>query len=363
MAGDFDRVNRRMHNKAFIADNQRAIVGGRNIADEYFEASGVSNYTDLDVGLAGPVVAQVSAVFDAFWNAPTAYPILAVTGQGGATGDLDGLRQALTQFVASQHESPYVQRARTRSEEILLGANDVRYYAGIAHLVFDDPAKVTRDRSSKEGRLLPQFSTLGVPLDHELTIVSPYFVPGDEGVALLAAMVDRGVRVTVLTNSLAASDVTIVHAAYKRYRESLVSHGVRLYELRPDAFEVVAGPGGRQVNGEKAALHAKVFYFDRQAVFIGSLNLDPRSIQLNTEMGVVCRNAEMTEALLGNLESHLDRIAWRVEQDTDDAGRARLVWVETGDAGVRKHIQEPGNSGWRKFKVWFLGLLPVESQL
>jgi putative cardiolipin synthase len=195
-------------------------------------------------------------------------------------------------------------------------------------------------------------------------IVSPYFVPGDAGVAWLSGLVTQGVQVTVLTNSLAASDVSAVHAGYKRYRKALVAAGVRLYELRPDA-----APGGLRkaakgsLSGSRASLHAKTFIFDRRAVFIGSLNLDPRSVGLNTEIGVVCQSVPMAEAMHDAIERHIDQNAWRLALDPDAHGTAQLVWVETGPDGVRRLGEEPQVSAWRKFSVWFLGLLPIESQL
>ncbi|MBA2960924.1 MULTISPECIES: phospholipase D family protein [Ramlibacter] len=362
MLADFDRINRRMHNKAFIADNQRAVIGGRNVADEYFEASSDANFGDLDVGLAGPVVPQISAAFDAFWNSPMAYPIAALSSHRPVAGDLDGLREMLAGFIASESQSPYVQRSRARWNDFQLGGPQPTY-AGLAQFVYDDPEKVSRDRSSAEGRLLPQFATLGLPLDRELTIISPYFIPGQAGVDWLTALVRRGVRVTVLTNSLVASDVPAVHAGYARYREALLEGGVRLYEFRPEAFNAAREQERRKLGGSTASLHTKAIFFDRQAAFIGSLNLDPRSVQLNTEMGAVCHSAEMTKLLLERLEANLDLIAWRVERQGDEQGRRHLVWHETGATGARTYTQEPEASGWLRFKVWLLGILPVESQL
>lgn len=359
----FGRLNRRMHNKAFIADNQRAIVGGRNIGDEYFEAHGDSNFGDLDVATAGPVVGEVSKAFDLYWNSPAVYPIAALTGKRHEVGSLDVVRAELEAFVASQRDTPYVTAARARADAVLEGRSDDVFW-GPAHVVYDDPSKITRNRTERAGTLVPQFGALGVSLAKELTIVSPYFVPGEQGVAWLAGLVRRGLRVTVLTNSLASTDVAAVHAGYKRYRESLLEAGVRLYEMKPEAFDLArSSDKARAKLASRASLHAKTFFFDRQATFIGSLNLDPRSIQINTEMGIVCESAEMTRALLGRLEPLIDRIAWRVEREADGLGGARLVWVETRDQDVLRHASEPEVSGWQQFKVWLLGLLPIDSQL
>jgi putative cardiolipin synthase len=358
---DFGRVNRRMHNKAFIADNQRVILGGRNIGDEYFGAHTETDFGDLDVVAAGPVVAEVSAAFDRYWNSPVVYPISALAGRQGEASDLETLRRKLGEFIESQRDTPYVQTLQTEAATALATAPQL--YWGKAHLLVDDPAKVTRTQEETEGHLLPQFAQLGLDIGQELTIVSPYFIPGDAGVQWLLGLVKRGVRVTVLTNSLASNDVPSVYAGYKRYREPLVEGGVRLYELKPEAIAYAREKGKRNPQGSRASLHAKTFFFDRRSVFVGSLNLDPRSIKLNTEIGMVCESAPMTEALLAPLEKALDRIAWRIDRVVDPSGQARLVWVETDASGVRQLDQEPEVSTWRRFSVWFLGLLPIESQL
>jgi putative cardiolipin synthase len=361
MLGDFARVNRRMHNKAFIADNQAAILGGRNIGDEYFEAGEVA-FSDLDVLTLGPAVAAVSEAFDEYWNAPPSIPIAALLGRKGEAAGLDAVRAALAAFAAQERDSPYVKHAQSQLDRMLF-AGTGEFFWGKAHVLYDDPAKVSRDRDDAEGRLLPQFARLGLAIDRELLIVSPYFIPGETGVAWLRGLVSRGVRVTVLTNSLAATDVGAVHAGYQRYREALLEGGVRLFELRPGAIRDTPGKGDKSGFGSsRASLHAKTFFFDRRAVFIGSLNLDPRSIQLNTEIGVVCDSAPLAESLSMTLERRLDTVAWRLERVVE-AGHARIVWVETNAQGQRRLTEEPEVTAWKRFSVWLLALLPIEAQL
>lgn len=363
MLADFSRVNRRMHNKALVADNQAAILGGRNIGDEYFGAHGEVAFGDLDVLTLGAGVDKVSESFDRYWSAPLTIPVRALLGRSGLAVSLDTLRAALAAFVEAQRDSPYVAQARARlAEQLVAGTGG--YYWGKAHLLYDDPGKIERAPADTEGHLLPQFAGLGLRSETELLIVSPYFIPGDAGVAWLRGLVARGVRVTVLTNSLAATDVGAVHSGYQRYRLPLLEAGVVLYELRPDMIErASARPRTSGVGSSRASLHAKTFVFDRRAVFIGSLNLDPRSVELNTEIGLVCESAPLAEALATALERELDNIAWRLERSADAAGSARIAWVEKSAAGVRRHTEEPGVSAWRKLSVWFLGLLPIESQL
>ncbi|HEY2189699.1 MAG TPA: phospholipase D-like domain-containing protein, partial [Caldimonas sp.] len=285
------------------------------------------------------------------------------TGRRHETGDLDALRTKLARVVESQRGSRYAEVAWSPRTEIL-AADNADVFCGGAHLLFDDPSKVTRSRDDTEGHLLPQFAALDLSLDRELLIVSPYFIPGDAGADWLARLVRRGLSVTVLTNSLASTNVPMVHSAYKRYRGALVEGGVRIYELRPDAFAVEQDDDSEEhLDTAEAALHAKTFFFDRRQIFIGSLNLDPRAIQLNTEIGIVCESKAMTEALLGRLEPRLQRIAWRVERIVDDSGTPRIVWLETGEQGIRQRPDEPQVSAWRRLQVWFFWLLPIESQL
>ena len=362
MLTDFSRVNRRMHNKSFIADNQRAILGGRNIGDEYFEAQSEVAFGDLDVLTVGKAVSDVSDAFDLYWNAPASYPISALLGRSSDPAKLDTLRKQLAEYVDSQHDNPYVDRARSQLPGMLATGSD-GFYWGKADLLYDDPSKISRAPEDTEGHLLPKFAEFDSPVQHELLIVSPYFVPGEQGVGWLGGLVKRGVRVTVLTNSLAATDVGAVHAGYQRYRKALLEAGVRLYELKPEAIAHEREKRGGDITGSRSSLHAKTFVFDRSAVFIGSLNLDPRSIQLNTEIGLVCESAPLAGELAGTIEQNLDQIAWRLELDADASGNKRIVWVEAGADGVRQLTEEPEVSTWRKFSVWFLGLLPIESQL
>jgi putative cardiolipin synthase len=363
MLSDFSRLNRRMHNKAFVADNQAAILGGRNIGDEYFEASSEVAFGDLDVLTVGPVVGEVSKAFDQFWNSPSSYPIAALVDRSPDSEDLTALRAELAAYIEANRDSPYVTHAGSRlAEEAKSGRYD--FYWGKATLLYDDPSKISRAPETTEGHLLPQFSGIGLQTREELLIVSPYFVPGKEGVAWLQGLVARGVRVTVLTNSLAATDVGAVHSGYQRYREALLEGGIVLYELKPGA--VPLAKTDKQAKGygsSRASLHAKTFVFDRRAVFIGSLNLDPRSIQLNTEIGVVCESAPLAEDIAGALEQNLDSIAWRLERVVDPSGSAHIEWVEKSVEGERRYDSDPEVSAMRRFSVWLLGLLPIESQL
>ncbi|HEY3598672.1 MAG TPA: phospholipase D family protein [Paraburkholderia sp.] len=360
---EFFRVNRRMHNKALIADNQAAILGGRNIGDEYFGASSAVAFGDLDVLVHGPIVRQVSDAFDAYWNADASYPIDALTGRSADPAALADYRAKLDTYLLSEQDSPYVAQARQRVTDVLHGS-DIKYAWGKATLLYDDPSKITRTPGDTQGHLMSQLKALNLRPEQQMLIVSPYFVPGKAGVAWLRAMTERGVRVTILTNSLAATDVSAVHAGYARYRKDLLAAGVRLYELKPVA---TAGDGAKKKStfgSSKASLHAKTYVFDRKSIFIGSMNLDPRSIELNTEIGVYCESEAAAAQVVDGVEPNLDRMAWRLEQRTDANGASRIVWIDTDASGTTTELDtEPDVSALRRAGIWFLGLLPIESQL
>ncbi|SEB21068.1 phospholipase D family protein [Paraburkholderia sartisoli] len=359
---EFRRVNRRMHSKAIIADNQAAILGGRNIGDEYFGASNDVSFGDLDVLTFGPVVHKVSMAFDEFWNSDAAYPIESLTGHPASPDALANFRTKLSASVASHENSPYVMQVKQRLAD-LAATHGVTFSWGKATLLYDDPAKITRSPDDPEGHLLSQFNALSITPDKEMLIVSPYFVPGKKGVEWIRSLTARGVRVTILTNSLAATDVAAVHAGYQRYRKDLLDAGVHLYELKPAASEDPKAKKKSILGSSKASLHAKTYVFDRKSIFIGSMNLDPRSITLNTEIGVYCQSEAIAAEVADGLQPRLDQIAWRLEERKDANGRSRIVWIDTAADGTVKELDEPDVSTMKRIGIWFLGLLPIESQL
>ncbi|MEM5404026.1 phospholipase D family protein [Paraburkholderia unamae] len=359
---EFSRVDRRMHNKAMIADNEGAILGGRNIGDEYFGASNLVAFGDLDVLVHGPIVRKVSGAFDEFWNSGSTYSIEQLVGHPADPSALAAYRTKLDEYIQSEHDSPYVVQARKQLATILT-TGDSDFSWGKATLLYDDPSKVSRAPTDLQGHLMTQFAALNLKPTHEMLIISPYFVPGKEGVAWISDLTTHGVHVTVLTNSLAATDVVAVNAGYQHYREDLLAAGVRLYELKPVGSSSVKSQ--RKFFGtSRASLHAKTYVFDRQSIFIGSMNLDPRSSKLNTEVGVLCDSPAIASQVIDDVEPHLDQIAWRVELRTDTNGKSRIVWIDTAANGTETELDsEPDVSFMRRTSVWFLGLLPIESEL
>ena len=345
LASDFARVNRRMHNKSFTADNQATIVGGRNVGDEYFGAESAVAFADLDVVAIGAVVPEVSAAFDAYWNSESAYPAASLIAARGRLRPLEKIAEspAAARYLQAVRATPLV-------GALLSGSLPLDWAP--ARLVQDDPAKVLHPPEKTETHLLPRLEkAMGKPR-RELDLVSPYFVPTREGAAALTMLAESGVRVRVLTNSLAATDVSPVHAGYAKYREELLRAGVRLYELKPFADKNEAKDKDRAAGGSDASLHAKTFAVDRERIFVGSFNFDPRSARLNTEMGVVVESAALATRLSEALDRDMANVAYQVRLSSDYG----LEWIE-GDV---RHTSEPGAGMFKRFWIGFLSILPIE---
>ena len=348
--GDFTRLNHRMHNKSFTVDSVVSVVGGRNIADEYFEI-GSAGLVDLDVITAGDAVRQVSAEFDLFWNSASAYPARLIIAD--VTPEPRDALARRAQAIQDDPESAKYADVIAKSDVVKgLLAGTVRPEWTTAHLVNDDPAKTLSDVDRKELLLLPKLQeAFGQPVK-SLDLISPYFVPGDAGTAALSALAKRGVRVRLLTNSLASTDVKSVQAGYLKHRDDLLRAGVQLFELKPDAgtIERRAGQIGR---GSKAGLHAKTYTVDGRAIFVGSFNLDPRSAKLNTEMGLVVDSAQMAEQLSSGVDKAYPDIAYRVSIGPD----GYAVWED----GTGKVYNADPDSGWFDRVVVRIGSwLPIE---
>jgi len=347
IVGSFARVNRRMHNKSFTADNQVAIVGGRNVGDEYFGADTPVAFDDLDVVAAGAVVSEVSRSFDAYWNSDSAYPAASLIR--GSPASAAQVRAAWAKLNDDAAAKKYLEALRATPLLRRLLAGDLPLEWASARVVSDEPAKVLHPPERTEEHMLPRLvAALGEPA-RQLDLVSPYFVPTKDGTAALRTLAGRGVQVRVLTNSLAATDVAPVHAGYAKYREELLRAGVRLYELKPAATQKSerGGIGG----SSDASLHAKTFGVDRSRIFVGSFNFDPRSARLNTEMGVVIESAVLAVQLSDALDRDLPRDAYEVRLAED-----KLQWID----GNVHHTSEPG-AGWlRRIWIGFLSLLPIE---
>ena len=359
----FDDVTRRMHNKSFTVDNQFSVLGGRNIGNEYFEADPDLAFGDLDVLAVGPVVNEVSTSFDLYWNSSSSYPTSTLITIEDSAEDLDRRRKVLADFVAQQRESEYLQALRSSDIITRLKNDNFEFDWGKSRLLYDDPAKITANRDQTDLHLVTQLKPFKDQISRELTIFSPYFVPGREGVENLQKLRARGVRVRILTNSLASTDVSAVHAGYAKYRKYLLRAGVELYEVDKTLSKKQRKDKKGLEGSSKASLHAKSFAIDRQRVFIGSLNLDPRSVVENTEIGVMIESAKLAGELSTWFDQKIDAVAFRLALEKDRNGDEIIVWHRSIDAVDYRYTTEPNTGFWRRFGVGFLKLLPIESLL
>jgi len=269
----------------------------------------------------------------------------------------------LQEFVTAQADSAYFQALRNSDLADKFRKNQVRYSWGNAVVVYDQPEKILHETGKKEYRLAPQLKPYVERVQKELIIFSPYFVPGEEGTAFLTGLVARGVRVRILTNSLASNDVSIVHAGYSKYRKPLLRGGVELYEmnrkLTQQQRKEKTGVGG----SSKASLHAKSFVYDRKHVFIGSLNLDPRSVIQNTEIGVVLTCPEIAQGMGEWFDRNVEKLAFRLELKREENGSETLLWHGLVDGEPQTFAADPYTGFWKRFGIGLLGILPIESQL
>jgi putative cardiolipin synthase len=359
------RLNRRMHNKSFIADNSAAIIGGRNIGDDYFDASSETNFRDLDVVAIGPVVKEASRVFDEYWNCDAAYPVTAFRNERDTHADLAALRVALAKDARAFAQSDY---AQATLEEIPDGPTADRrgeWFWGPAVVVADQPEKIDARRDVPSLRIGPQLKTMIDAAQTEVFMTSPYFVPGDTGTKFLSALAQRGVTTQILTNSLAATDETAAHSGYAHYRRTLLEGGVQLYELRPTPG--VARPVTASGTSSGVSLHAKTLVVDRKQVFIGSLNMDQRSKLLNTEMGVIVDSAPLAQAVREFFDTAIQPAnSFHVvlqESPGSNSGGKQLSWLWTADGKAMSDEDDPGVSKQRRMEVFFMRMLPIEGLL
>ena len=349
---DFPRLNRRMHNKSFTADNLAAIAGGRNIGDEYFGAANDFHFVDLDILCIGPIVEDVSVDFERYWNSKSSYPVdvvLAAT-KPGTFSELNNATEKITQtsdaeeFVEAIRNSEFVKN--------LLNGNLPFEWTNI-RMVSDDPAKGLG--LAHKNALVPQQlrDILRYP-SKELLLVSPYLVPSDGGLEFFKTIAEQVDNVAILTNSFEATDVAVVHAGYVRYRKELLKAGIDVFELKRRRRGARFKDRGLTGNAS-ASLHAKTFSVDRSLIFVGSLNFDPRSAQFNTEMGFVIESKTMAEQAAYVFEYDVPEAAYRLELNDND----QIIWIEERNGGKIYHKHEPGMNFLERVGIGFLSKLPI----
>ncbi|TDG11901.1 phospholipase D family protein [Seongchinamella unica] len=348
-AGDFNRVNHRMHNKTLIIDGWAVIVGGRNLADEYFGHHPQYNFRDMEVLAMGESVAQVSQHFDRFWNSGWSIPIGQLLKAESSEEDLQQLRAQLEAVAGPVRVSTEPELA-ARWQAVTKDA-----VSGAALFLSDDPA--TDDptaQAEKPDQLARKLRQAIDSANSELIAISAYLVPTPELETSLAAAVDRGVRVRLLTNSMRSNNHLSAYAAYDGHVRQLLESGVELHEVRADARDrerYMRGP----VVDKKLGLHAKFMLVDDDRVFIGSSNLDPRSLKINTEVGLMIHSTELNSRLRSAIADDFHpRNSWSVSLED-----GRLSW--RSDTEVR--YTSPSDSVFQQLESWFFGLLPIDSQM
>ncbi len=351
----FRSVNRRMHNKAWIADGRVLIVGGRNIGDAYFDAAESANFRDFDVIAHGECVAQAEEIFDDYWNSAVAVPVRSLLAR--RPNKLAKLRRRMDVLASGDAASPYLAQVESQHHSGNFLRADNLHWVDNAQVVADPPEKAAGKRRTGRNFLMETLLPLMEETKHKLKITSPYFIPGQKGVETLSRLSASGVSVSVLTNSLAATDVAAVHAGYSRYRRPLLVNGIKLHELRllADDHQSFSLRGSGQ-----ASLHTKAFTRDGETGFIGSLNFDPRSMSLNTEMGVLFSSEELVREMDEIFKEETSR-EMSFELALDE--RKNLRWTGLVRGKPQHYRYEPYASVSRRVLAGIMGFLPLESQL
>jgi len=353
----FSRVNRRMHNKSFTVDNQMTIIGGRNIADEYFGAREDAKFGDLDVLAIGPVVKEVSATFDSYWNHERAAPVAAFAKMpDDPAAELARIRVLLEETRKEVEGTPYAAAVRQQVFVYVETENDIFTWAPYV-LAVDSPDKSFKSKAAEASSIKTTLFESLQSAEDEMIIISPYFVPRKDGIEAISEIRSRGIGVTIITNSLAANNQSSVHGGYAPSRKPLLRIGVKIYEVRPDAD--VSGSEIVAASGAKATLHTKAFIVDRKELFIGSFNFDPRSANINTELGVIIKSPEMATEFAEVVESRKDSQAYEVFLNEQDQLRWRSF--ENGEEVI--DTKEPRTTWWQRFVAGFMRMLPIRGQL
>ena len=369
-----DRFTHRMHNKAMIADGEVGIVGGRNLGDEYFSASPTLQFRDLDVVAAGPIVADISESFDTFWNSALAYPLAAIDKHRYEDNDLSAAREALRVHWRAQATAVGAKPLGAAKLDQQIATHSLGLVWAPARFRVDSPNKAAVTDDTYRSPPMHRLAELLRDAQHEVLILSPYFVPHDAGVKMLGTLTKRGVHVAVVTNSMAATDAVAVQAGYSPYRIPLLKEGVELYEYRPlqrERSRYFAGSASR------ASLHAKAYVIDRRTLVIGSLNFDPRSAHLNTELALFIDSPQLAGAVAGLIDrSMAPSVSYHVELASPEenahlralgAPVSGLTWTgEASDDGkpyLRTWSLDPEAGLVRNLMTGLFLMLPVDSQL
>ena len=363
------RLDYRMHNKLMVVDNSIALVGGRNVGDQYFQIDPESQYADDDVFAAGPMVQRLSATFDEFWNCALAIPARALTKGMTSEAALAKYREVLTAHRQQVKADGMDYSTRIASGEPLASilSGKLPLIWARAQLVYDSPDKKSVDKGEMVGRLMHKPVAAAVAdVQSELLMISPYLIPGDEGMQLFAELRKRNVTVRILTSSLEATTVILAQAGYMKYRVPLLEMGAELYEIRSLL-------GNSRGSGQTASisrfgnysLHAKLFVLDRQRLFVGSMNFDQRSMHLNTEIGLIIDSPELAQQAARRFEAMASPPnSYQVLLQPRDGGRPpELIWRTQEQGKLVDYDREPARNNAQRLQVKLLRLVAIDEEL
>jgi cardiolipin synthase C len=363
-----NRLDYRMHNKLMVVDNSLAMIGGRNIGDQYFQIDPRSQFGDDDVVVMGPMTRRLSGVFDEFWNGPLSIPIDAIDKSHSSGKALAALRESLDH---PQDRTPLQTGLSSRLSSRqplsdLIGDHATIDWAA-SELIYDSPNKHSVVDRSARGRLIstPMEACI-TGVSSELLMITPYLVPSPREEDLLQRMQRRNARARMLTNSLEAAPNIAAHSGYAKYRPKLLKDGVELHEIRA-RVESTKGTGqSRTISAfGHYALHAKLYVFDRRSVFVGSMNFDRRSERLNTEIGLIIDSPPIAAAAASRFEALTQLTeAYSVQLvKSSEQHKEHLVWRTEEHGVVTALFKEPGRDAWQRFKARMLAWLPLDGEL
>ena len=352
---EFKRINHRMHNKLFIADNAFAVAGGRNIANEYFMRGESSNFIDADVLASGPVVRELSTVFDGYWNSEQVYPVQSLAG--GNAAESRAFFDAMVASVERDMPVPSQDRFGRSSVQSQLEHGHLEQSFAAVQVFADAPAKASGVAVDQVTPMSAATSAMRAARS-DLLIVSPYFIPGQSGMSMLQEVTDRQVRLTVVTNSLGATDEPLVHWGYAKYRHAMLKMGVAVHEIAARVAPQSASVS--EYGSSLARLHAKLAVIDQQKLFIGSMNMDARSARLNTEMVLVIDSAALSAEVASLLHGEHQANTYRLRMAGADQ---HIEWVSTADAQEVVQRTEPGCGLATRLKLATLSAFVDEEML
>jgi putative cardiolipin synthase len=352
------QLNHRMHNKIFLADNAVAVLGGRNIGNDYFGVDTKANFFDLDVLTTGQGAREAGAAFDEYWNSKHAVPIHVLHEENFTAADLKAARQRLNDSLKQLNALPFV--LTLEEQETLDNLRKWREELSWtqAHVVVDP---LERFEGQGQSAIVEFAAEHIADIDHEFVAQSAYLIPSENGLAVLKAQVDRGVRVRLLTNSLMSNNHITAHSGYMKYRKAILETGAELYELRADAALREHFKANENNEEVPAGIHTKAFVIDGEQALIGSFNFDPRSRDLNSEIGLVVTSAEFAREVLDVMDRDFHpENSYRLFLNE----KGKLRWeLQNPDGTITIHTHDPGASIWKRMGARMLSWLPIEKEL